>query len=310
MKSILKRNIKTILNLSTYFLVIISVVFLVRYLLNNKLLYIPSKINWQYMIISIIFLIIGFFFSCKSWQIILKKNNIFITYREAVLSRGISTLGKYIPGKVWLILGASGRVASTTGESVTNITYVSILEQIMSIVAALMVGIISLYNKISSIYILLFYIISILCISLILIFKNEILLLFGFKKNNFFKKLLNPFLSSLSFFLFSCMLITWLSWSIGFFFMARSIVPNLYSPIIGCSFSLAAVLGILVVIAPGGLGVREGALAFLLAGFVNNKQDIATIAAISRLWFLIGEIFIFLTALILLIFDKIKRKNL
>ena len=63
---------------------------------------------------------------------------------------------------------------------------------------------------------------------------------------------------------------------------------------VGLGFPLAATLGIMAVIAPGGLGAREGVLVgyLMLAGV--PLAEATTISLASRLWFLVGEAFIFI----------------
>ena len=62
---------------------------------------------------------------------------------------------------------------------------------------------------------------------------------------------------------------------------------------VGLGFPLAGSLGVMAFIVPGGLGVREGALiAYLsLAGIAVPVAT--TISIASRLWYLVGEVFIF-----------------
>jgi uncharacterized membrane protein YbhN (UPF0104 family) len=63
---------------------------------------------------------------------------------------------------------------------------------------------------------------------------------------------------------------------------------------VGFGFPLAGTLGIMTLISPGGLGTREA----VLVGYLNLAGipvvDATTIAVASRLWFLGGEIFIFI----------------
>lgn len=297
------------INIATYSLVIISVVFLIRYLVKNNLLYVPTRINWLYGAASILLAMLGHLFSCKGWQLILRTNGIGITYREAVLSLGISTLGKYIPGKVWLIAGASGRVASTTGKPLAKVTYISTLGQILGIAIALAIGVASLYGKVSMPLLVLFYFSILTIITLTIKYKSRIMSFSVFEKNKFAEKWIKPMISSISFPFILASALAWLSWCIGFFLMARSIIPGLDQPMLGFSFALAAALGILALIAPGGLGIREGVLGLVLTGFMSNKQDITTVAAFSRLWYLIGELFIFSLAAGLLIRDWLKKRS-
>jgi uncharacterized membrane protein YbhN (UPF0104 family) len=58
-------------------------------------------------------------------------------------------------------------------------------------------------------------------------------------------------------------------------------------------------MGVVVVISPGGLGIREGVLIFFLK-IIGFTPDLAvTISITSRLWFVIGEGYIFILAFIL-----------
>ena len=94
-------------------------------------------------------------------------------------------------------------------------------------------------------------------------------------------------------------ILTWLLWSIGFFLLVASLVPDKISPAVGLGFPLAGTLGIMAIIAPGGLGVREG----VMVGYLNlaglSLPEATTISITARLWFLIGEIFIFIVGIIL-----------
>ena len=61
-------------------------------------------------------------------------------------------------------------------------------------------------------------------------------------------------------------------------------------------FPISVVYGVLAIIVPGGIGVRESILSgFLIALKVDPKLAV-TISALSRLWFISGEVFIFLLA--------------
>jgi uncharacterized membrane protein YbhN (UPF0104 family) len=112
---------------------------------------------------------------------------------------------------------------------------------------------------------------------------------------------LNKALKAMSWYLLS-----WSAWSAGFWFLATSLVSGPLPISIAFAFALGGSLGILSVFAPGGLGVREGVLtAFLgLAGLA--VQEATTIAVASRLWFLVGEVFIFLLALL---WDRLEKNK-
>ncbi len=63
------------------------------------------------------------------------------------------------------------------------------------------------------------------------------------------------------------------------------------------SFSAATTLGIVTVITPGGVGVREGALSALLVTQEFTWATATAAALAARLWFIAGETCVFLIAL-------------
>jgi uncharacterized membrane protein YbhN (UPF0104 family) len=89
----------------------------------------------------------------------------------------------------------------------------------------------------------------------------------------------------------------WSAWIFSFYFFAISIYSSA-TFLIGFMFPLSVTLGLLAIIAPGGIGVREA----VLTGFMVLKGiplEIATsISVLSRLWFMSGEIFVFITGFI------------
>jgi uncharacterized membrane protein YbhN (UPF0104 family) len=95
------------------------------------------------------------------------------------------------------------------------------------------------------------------------------------------------------------LLADWLTRMIGFYFLVASISAGPVSLVVASGYPLALAIGIIAIIAPGGIGVREGMLAvwLQLSGF---SWELATSLAIAtRVWTLIGEIGIFLVGMIL-----------
>ncbi len=92
-----------------------------------------------------------------------------------------------------------------------------------------------------------------------------------------------------------------LDWAIlgsGFFLLADSLValePTMLLPLTA-AFALAGTAGILVLVAPSGLGVREGVLTALLAP-VLGAGVAAALAILARLWMTAAEVLSALAAL-------------
>ena len=83
------------------------------------------------------------------------------------------------------------------------------------------------------------------------------------------------------------------TWASGFYFLAQSMSSEPVSLLTATGFPLAAAYGIIAIVAPGGVGVREGILVGYLVTLGFTTSQAATVAVASRLWFLIGEAFVF-----------------
>lgn len=86
-------------------------------------------------------------------------------------------------------------------------------------------------------------------------------------------------------------LVFWLAAGLGLALLARSVqeMPFRLWILIPSAFSMAWVLGFLAFFTPGGLGVREGALALLLAPFLPAPLP-AALALLGRLLWTVAEL--------------------
>ena len=79
----------------------------------------------------------------------------------------------------------------------------------------------------------------------------------------------------------------------GFYMLVTSLIKMDVPWGVGFGFPLAGTLGIMTFISPGGLGTREAVLVGYLTLAGIPVVEATTIAVASRLWFLGGEVFIF-----------------
>src|SRR5690606_27098167 len=94
------------------------------------------------------------------------------------------------------------------------------------------------------------------------------------------------------------MALDWVILGLGFFLLADALVAlesSMFLPLTA-AFALAGVAGILVLVAPSGLGVREGVLTALLAP-VLGAGVAAALAILARLWMTAAEVLSALAAL-------------
>lgn len=85
--------------------------------------------------------------------------------------------------------------------------------------------------------------------------------------------------------------LSWFLYGLAFHLFLDSFVPLAWSalPAVTAINALAFIVGYVVVIAPGGLGFKEGAIALLLAGLVPPAVA-ASLAIASRLWTIAAEL--------------------
>ncbi|MCF8396282.1 MAG: flippase-like domain-containing protein [Bacteroidales bacterium] len=277
-----------------------SLLFLAVALYRNDYLKIPVIHNWFFVIVSFILLFLGFILNGISWSCVLRKRCYPIKIKIGLISVGLSVFGKYIPGKLWVILGRAEFISKECGYNRKPISALSFNAQFISIWTGLLLGTFGLIlnNKIEVygiVSLILFILLS------IIIFTSAFHKLFTeFTLILLKKKIEIPKLSFINvIYVLPYFLLNWGIWIVSFYFLGESLTPNSVSFNISFGFALAGSLGILAIIAPGGLGVREGILIGYLTMTGLDLVDATTISLTSRLWFLIGEVFVFLLAIIL-----------
>jgi len=284
-----------------------SLVFLVVALARADYLIVPKIYHPLNLILSLLLLFAGFLFNALAWPRVLRQSPFRVKDREGMASHGVSIFGKYIPGKFWVIMGRAEYLAFRTEHSRKNLASLSLDAQFMAVWTALLLGTLGMFfvggSKIYGIGVLtLFVMLSLVIFTRVFHKLVQWLLSKLLRRQIEIPHLpLRKALKAMTFYLLS-----WLTWSVAFWFLAASLAPGQIPFSIAFGFALGGSIGILTVFAPGGLGVREGILSVYLGLAGMAAQEATTIAVASRLWFLSGEIFIFLTALLL---DRHSRKR-
>jgi uncharacterized membrane protein YbhN (UPF0104 family) len=222
---------------------------------------------------------------------------------------GLSIFGKYIPGKFWLIAGISSKVSAFTQKPVGTISAIIMMYQIIVLMTGIFVGLPALTHLMNEWLILMLAVSTVA--GILVIFSKTTSKIIGrlLNKIRFTEVVLDYISINKSFPSLSVLVLQWIIYSVGFYFMFHSISIINTSPVAGAIFPIATVGGVVVLFAPGGLGIREGILVALLPGFGFSIQDSLTIAAFSRLWFLIGEFFFFLLAVMLFLLRKVSTNT-
>lgn len=275
--------------------VYISFLFLIYALYRKNYFVIPHIYSVSSLVISFLFLNAAFMMNAASWQkTIAASVRMPIPFAHALASVGLSIFTKYIPGKVWLILGRAAYMKQMTAIPSAHLASLSLTTQLLVMWTGLgfgAVGLLLLHDFLtySSIIIPVWLLLTLGIFSPLAHRSMEKGLSLVLKRHISLPQL--HFSSTLK--VLPWYGAYWICYSIGFYSLIGAVYTESFSPLVGLGFPLAGTLGLMAIITPGGIGVREG---ILVAFLVVNGFDTATavtISVVARMWYLIGEVCIF-----------------
>lgn len=277
--------------------VYLSFLFLIYFLYRvDYLIFETIRIRYIWLAGSIILLWTAFLWGALSWWKVLAVHSVRVPFTTGLTSYGISIFGKYIPGKVWTIVGRAAYVAEK-GVSLAHTSVMSLKAQIVLVWLGLISGSVPFVIAGGSPLLLIMVVVFITGFTLILFSTKVHVTLMHLLSKVVRRPVVVPPMT------FSGLLsvagyysIYWGLLILSFFLLVRSLFPA-SSWLVGFAFPMAASLGILAIVVPGGLGVREGVMTGYLALLGIAPVEATTISVLARLWFVSGELFIFLLAL-------------
>lgn len=259
---------------------------------------IPNVLGPIDLIGSFVLLFAGFLNSAICWKRVLMASGTCVPYRVCIAGMGLSVFAKYIPGKIWTVGGRAMYVSEKTDSRLGLLMVASLRMQILAIWVGLGLGTVGLLGAernrpwgyvTTSAWLLL----------MVVIFSRPVRQFVEACLRICFRWHLQiPRVSALATMkLLPRFILTWGFWALGFSFFARALLGNGVEWRIGLGFPLATTIGIVAVIFPGGVGVREGMLTAYLVAAGFSVADATTVAVASRLWFFVGEAFFFLAGI-------------
>ncbi len=248
--------------------------------------------NIWYLIASVFLLCIHYLFYALLWHLLTVANQASIPRGQAIVAWFYSMLGKYVPGKVFLW---AGRVFyyKRHGRSIKRVTFCFTLEMALQLLAACIIATVVLAQSSQSplqayrhaAWLLLIVLAVIVNPRVLQFLVNTVLKWFGREQIVIDMRvrdmaalllgyLANGFVLGASFYLF----------------------VNAFCPLgteqylfLTAALLTAGMVGIVSVFAPGGLGVREGALLVALC-LIMPQTTAAVIVLAARLWTTAGEL--------------------
>jgi hypothetical protein len=274
-------------------LALVSALFLLYFLYSYDYVRLDSlTLDYPIFLLSIVVLFIPLLIGTMTWSISLSAHGMSVPFRAAVSSHGLSIFAKYVPGKVWTILGRAAYVNSM-GPSFADASFVSAKLQIANIIVGLMFGLAPAIFLEGAEKFRLAILLLLVAMTLSLVSERIQRAAAAFVSRTSRQNVELPIAEgSLMLTVVVLLMIQWLAYSLSYFLFAKSLYPGV-TILAAFAFPLAMNFGLLAIFAPGGIGIREGVMAGYLALVGVPLSTATTMSIASRLWFLVGEVFIF-----------------
>jgi uncharacterized membrane protein YbhN (UPF0104 family) len=246
-------------------------------------------------LLSTLLFILSYFIQVGAWYLITLRLGIALPFRETLGTWFYSQLGKYLPGKVWLLLGRF-YFYSSRGKSKRAITIALYLETMTVIIAAGIVFMISLLLKgedgpfhlgISFQWLLLLLFLSLFALHPGILQRGINPIVRLLKRDS----ISIPLSYSDVLWILGICLLGWGVGGIGFSLFVGSVYPVGSKDVLFLTGALAisSTLGLVALFAPSGLGVREGILVYLLSSLMPSPVAVI-LSVLTRLWMTFIEI--------------------
>jgi len=285
-------------------LYVLSICFVLSWVLRSNFQWPSEGLSAGYLVLSLCFCFSGFIAMGVEWGATTRCVFKDCPWRVGIQTNGAAIFSKYIPGKVWTILGRASALENQGFGNPLQNNYLSIVSTVVSLYAGTIISLpcLTLVNVPR------FFLISGFCLVLGVpfLFNSKFLQTISLQKYGQEIRLLELY----SFFkILPFHLLTWICWGVGFLFLLFSFGKAPSSILLVGLFPLSAICGILAIFAPGGLGVRESLLTLGLLEIGFAKGFAMQISSLSRLWFFLGELFLFLMSMVLVLRRSRKIKK-
>ncbi len=289
--------------------VVLAVGFLIWYFIKNREdISQIEGLNIGIFVFSMLFYLVYKFTLASLWHYLTKINSCEIKYSKAVTAYLYSILGKYIPGKVFML---AGRLTYYEEENapISKVTVCFFIENICTLLGAAMLFILSLFFFPNELLMQYRWIVMILISAFFLCIHPKVINLLLKIAGKLFKKDLSiPMRYSQMLKAVLLFIANWMIVGIGFYILVESIYPMVeLSHILFCAgiWGISAMMGILAIFAPSGIGVREGVIVAGLS-LIMPMEYAVVISVVSRLWQTIPELLLAAGAFC---FSNIRKKR-
>jgi len=251
------------------------------------------EINPWLLFASAVLLFGHFTISGLGWWVLLHFFGGDLPPYQAVRISALAMLGRYIPGKIWTV---ASKIYMAHAKGVAKkITYIaSVYEFILFNLSGFFIFLLmEAITPSGIVYLKSLFVTFVFLVILLFWWPNGVIWFLNhtlrLTRQAPVEKSLKRLQIFCIFLYYSC---AWLIAGLSFYLFVQGIVPGMvYSQLTG-ALALASIVGFAVLLAPGGLGIREGVIAALLI-LSGVATDMAVFVSLcSRIWSTGGEILI------------------
>lgn len=270
---------------------------MVRYLARNWEAVRSEPVAWAvsplWILLSLVLVLSTYALLAESWRRMLAGWGPLLSYLEAARIWVLSSMGKYLPGKIWAIAGMA-LLAERRGVSPAAATGSAILLQVVSIgTGALLVGITGMtaleaHWPGGRLAVGLVLLASAGGLAAIMWPRVARLLLARLQRGS--EQRLTPDPAAVGFGIIANLL-AWAGYGVALWLLARGVLPaaTLSIPEAIGAFAGSYIAGLLFLLAPGGLGVREGVFVWMIQDRIGPANALV-LAGVSRIGMTVADL--------------------
>jgi uncharacterized membrane protein YbhN (UPF0104 family) len=262
-------------------------------------------------LLSTLIFVVSYFIQTWAWYLVTLRLEIALPLRETVATWFYSQLGKYLPGKVWLLLGRF-YLYDSKGKSKKAITVALYLEAVTLIMAASLVFLLSLlFLKEVKPVTLGIPLPGVILLFLLCVFSLHPRVLQKLFNTVLVRLKREPFYIPISFpqilWILTVCVLSWVIGGVGFYVFVDSVwnISSEHILFLTGALAISSTVGLLALFAPSGLGVREGVLVYLLSSIMPTSVAVI-LSVLTRLWMTFIEIGLIGVVYLL---DKFRKKE-
>ncbi len=265
------------------------------------------QVDWGMFVLSALVALGTFVIMASNWRRLIAGFGHQLPLRKAFRVFYLSDMGRYIPGKIWPLLGIL-YLTKKEGIPPEQATASFILVQIFAIPASLLLFAVALQFEprilVDQVAVLgetstWLICVLMLAFSVVIVLWPQRLLRIG---NALLRRLSRPEVrfeldKKVALRLFVGYAVGWFCYGVAFFLFARAVLPGVGLSLIAAVgvFNAAYQIGYLALFAPGGLGPREVVMGFMLTPFLGPLA--MALPLLARLWSVLVEVTAALIAL-------------